>query len=88
MAKNIAHLYEKFIRKHVEFNLHLCIRIDTSSSFIAIQYLYLHIEQVMDLHLTLCCIYCFNPKLQVIVPLVVMCDHWQFYVMNHLQKCL
>ena len=27
MAKNIAHLDEYIIRKHVEFNLHLCIMI-------------------------------------------------------------
>ena len=34
MAKNIAHLYENFIRKHVEFDLHLCITIVSMRYFI------------------------------------------------------
>ena len=91
MAKNIAHLYEYIIRKHVEFNLHLCITI------VSMRYLIQFYSDAIfvfaykasnrlkfDIFLHLF----FDLKLQVIVPLVVMCCHGQFHVMNHLQKCL
>ena len=91
MAKNIAHLYEYIIRKHVEFNLHLCITIVSMRYFIQFysNAIFVFAYRASNrLKFDIFCIYFFDPKLQVIAPLVVMCDHGQFHAMNHLQKCL
>ena len=50
LNENSAHLYEYIIRKHVEFNLHLCITIVSMRYFIQFysNAMYLHIGQAID----------------------------------------
>ena len=79
MAKNIAYLYKYIIRKRVEFNLHLCITIVSMRYFIqfysdAIFVFAYRASNRLKFDINL-----FDPLLQVIVPLVVMCDLWQFH---------